>query len=280
MAIEVFAPAKINLALHVTGRRADGYHLIDSLVAFASIGDRVTVARTDQLSLEIAGPEAGGLKANADNLVLQAARLFDPGCTATITLVKNLPVASGIGGGSADAAATLKALATAYDRRVPEPAATMRLGADVPACMTGRPLRLSGIGDMIADVPPLPALDIVLVNPRIGLATPDVFAALTSRSNAPMHRQLPRWADPAAFCEWLCDMRNDLLEPATRLVPEIASILAAIRDTGCLFAGMSGSGATCFGLFPPDRGRAKVARDHLQAKHPEWWCRNGTLGTG
>lgn len=277
MAIEVFAPAKINLALHVTGRRADGYHLLDSLVVFASIGDRVTVTHSDRLALEITGPEAGGLTGGADNLVLKAARFFDPGCTVRITLVKNLPVASGIGGGSADAAATIKALAELYDRPIPEPADTACLGADVPACMMGRPLRLRGVGEGLSEVPGLPAIDIVLVNPRIGLATPRVFAQLTSRSNPPLEGRLPQWADPQAFCDWLGETRNDLLAPATRLVPEIALVLASIRDTGCLFAGMSGSGGTCFGLYPPDGGAAKSARDRVHAQHPEWWCQNGSF---
>ena len=277
MATEVFAPAKVNLALHVTGQRADGYHLLDSLVVFADIADRVTVAASDRLTLEITGPEASSIAADDDNLVLQAARFFDPACTARITLEKNLPVASGIGGGSADAAATIKALARLYGAPLPQPYQTASLGADVPACMMGRPLRLQGIGDVLSEIPALPALDILLVNSRVSLATPQVFAALASRRNSPLDRDLPQWDNPHDFCDWLAGTRNDLLEPAIELDPQIGIALELIRETDCLFAGMSGSGGTCFGLYPPNRGQAKAAQSYVQAKQSGWWCQSGKI---
>jgi 4-diphosphocytidyl-2-C-methyl-D-erythritol kinase len=273
MTIEVFAPAKINLALHVTGRRVDGYHLLDSIVAFASIGDRITVAEAPDLSLTIDGPMAAGLSTE-DNLVLRAARLLDPSGTAAIRLTKRLPVASGIGGGSADAAAALRALARLWNVPLPGPEATAELGADVPACLMGRALRLRGIGERLTPIS-LPAMSVLLVNPGIALATPAVFAALTNRNNPPLPEDLPDWPDATGFCRWLAEQRNDLLPPATSLAPRIAEVLDQMRDTDCLFVGMSGSGATCFALYPPDGHSAKAARSQLE--RPGWWLAHGAI---
>ncbi len=196
MAIEAFAPAKINLTLHVTARRADGYHLLDSLVAFADIGDRVTVAPADDVTLHITGPFASDLTAGPDNLVLRAAALFASGKGARITLDKHLPVASGIGGGSADAAATLVALAQLWDRPVPRNAVS--LGADVPACLDGRALRLTGVGERLEPLShPLPAASLVLVNPGVAVPTPAVFQALERRDHPPMPQALPKLRDVA-----------------------------------------------------------------------------------
>ena len=268
------APAKINLTLHVTGQRADGYHLLDSLVVFANIADQISVTPADRLSLTIDGPFAAGLAADDSNLVLRAARLLDPLGQAAIRLTKNLPVASGIGGGAADAAAALRALSRLWGVPVPDGAT---LGADVPACLHGRSLRLRGIGDRISDLPPLPALDIVLVNPGVAVPTPLIFKALTQKINPAMPQDLPHWPDAAAFCDWLADQRNDLLAPAAEIVPEINMVLAALRATGCLFAGMSGSGATCFALFAQDGHSAGSARDGLAATYPEWWIAAGQV---
>lgn len=277
MAIEEFAPAKINLTLHITGARADGYHDLDSLVVFAGIGDRVTVTAADALSLKLAGPEAGGLAAEHDNLVLRAARLLGPALGARIELWKALPVASGIGGGSADAAAALRALSRLTGRPLPAPGAAAGLGADVPACLYGRALRLRGIGDAIDDVPRLPPLDVLLVNPRVAVPTPAVFAALETKSNAPMEEELPDWPDAPAFCAWLGRHRNDLLAPARRLAPAIDEVLALVRETGCLHAGMSGSGATCFGLYPAGGGAAHAAAAHVRLRRPQWWIAAGAV---
>lgn len=269
-AITEFAPAKLNLCLHVTGRRPDGYHLLDSLVVFASVGDRVTVAPADALSLSVEGPEAAGLQAEADNLVLRAARATGV-AGADLLLHKALPVASGIGGGSADAAATLRALAR-LSGRTPAAAELTALGADVPVCLSGRPVRMQGIGEVLTPLPKLPPLSCVLVNPRVALATPRVFATLERRENAPLPTLPVGWDDAGALCHWLASAtRNDLAPPARALAPVIAEVEAALAALpGCLLARMSGSGATCFGLFArPDAAQA-AARTIRQAR-PGWW---------
>ena len=272
--VRVFAPAKINLCLHVTGQRADGHHLLDSLVAFAGIGDEVEVAASDRLSLTIDGPMGEALSVEG-NLVLRAARFLDPAGTAAIRLTKRLPIASGIGGGSSDAAAALRSLSALWQRPLPEPETTAALGADVPACMIGQALRLRGIGDQLTTLPRLPDLDVLLVNPGVPVPTPAVFAALTGRANPPLTDRLPHWHDATTFCRWLADQRNDLLPSAVTIAPVIAEVLEVIGQTGCLFAGMSGSGATCFGLYPSDGHSAKAACQ--QAQRPGWWVAHGPL---
>lgn len=273
---EVFAPAKINLTLHVTGRRTDGYHLLDSLVVFADVGDTIRVAPSDTLSLTIDGPEAAGLQVDDDNnLVLRAARFLSRDHGAAITLAKRLPVASGIGGGSADAAATLRALARLWDMPVPAPETATSLGADVPVCLTGHSTRMRGIGDDLTAVPDLPKLDILLVNPRVSVSTPDIFSALNSRTNPAMPDRLPAWKDAKDLASWLATQRNDLTAPAIQMQPAIATVLDALHSTDCLAHGMSGSGATCYALFPPNA--AEAARAQLSAAHPGWWCEAATL---
>ncbi len=264
-----FAPAKINLTLHVTGRRADGYHLLDSLVAFADVGDLVTAAAAHDLRLTVTGPMAAGLSDAGDNLVLRAARMLGPGRTATITLDKHLPLASGIGGGSSDAAAALRVLSRLWN--LPLPDRTGVLGADVPVCMDPRARRMSGIGEVLAEVLPLPPVWVVLVNPRVGVATADVFGALTVHDSAPMPEALPHWADTAALAAFLRDMRNDLERPAMLVQPVIGEVQAALRATDrCLVARMSGSGATCFGLYA-DQAAARAACAAISARNPGWW---------
>ncbi|MCE8515336.1 4-(cytidine 5'-diphospho)-2-C-methyl-D-erythritol kinase [Ruegeria pomeroyi] len=274
MAIEVFAPAKINLTLHVTGQRDDGYHLLDSLVVFADVGDTVRVTSADRLSLDIDGPEAGGLDAEPDNLVLRAARLLAPDRGAAITLTKRLPIASGIGGGSADAAAGLRALAQLWDMSLPEPEQALSLGADVPVCLSVMPRRMRGIGEQLDHVPPLPAMDILLVNPRVAVSTPTIFRTLAEKNNPPMERDLPRWRDLPDFAGWLANQRNDLALPAIAQQPVITEVIDALSEAGALFAGMSGSGATCFGLFSPDHPPAEPV---LRRRHPDWWCARGRV---
>lgn len=254
------APAKINLALHVTGRRADGYHLLDSLVIFTALGDRVTVG-PGPLSLRLTGPFADAIPDGADNLCLRAANSV--GAAAAITLDKQLPPAAGIGGGTADAAAVLRALGRAPDR--PE-----ALGADLPACLASRPLRMQGVGEVLTPLT-LPRLDLVLVNPRVAVPTPAVFAALTRRDNPPLPA-LPADPDGPALIDWLQDTRNDLQPPALRLAPVIADCLAALDRSGAALSRMSGSGATCFGLFP-DAAAASVAAARIAAAQPGWWVR-------
>jgi 4-diphosphocytidyl-2-C-methyl-D-erythritol kinase len=272
MATEVFAAAKVNLSLHVTGQRADGYHRLDSLVVFAAVGDTVRARSAPSLSLTIAGPQAGFLAADDSNLVLRAARLFGAQAGAALTLEKVLPVASGIGGGSADAAAALLALSRLWGLPVPDAADVLRLGADVPVCLAGRPVRMTGAGEELHPLAhPLPPAALVLINPGVALATPAVFAALDRRDHAPMPHSLPRLRDAGELAAFLRMMRNDLEPAATRLAPVIAAVRAALSaQRGCLLSRMSGSGATCFGLFA-DLPAASAAAEALKADHPGWW---------
>lgn len=273
MATDEFAPAKINLTLHVTGQRADGYHLLDSLVAFVDAGDRVAYsAQTggDRVALHVTGPQAAGVPEGADNLVLRAAGIMGIR-QGQFLLDKHLPPASGIGGGSADAAATLRLLSRLGGQGLPPLADQARLGADVPVCLAGRPCRMSGIGEVLAPVPPLPPVWVVLVNPGVALPTPAVFAALARRDNAPMPAALPRWRSAAEFAAWLRRMRNDLEAPARGLAPQIGQVVSALTGShGCMMARMSGSGATCFGLFADPLAAAAAARG-LARVEPGWW---------
>lgn len=274
MAIEVTARAKVNLALHVTGRRDDGYHLLDSLVAFAAMGDVITVEAAPSLALRLTGPFAAGLS-TTDNLVLRAARALHPGLGATITLDKRLPLASGIGGGSADAAATLLALSRLWSLPLPSPQAVLALGADVPVCLSGQPARMQGIGEALTPLA-LPPAGLLLVNPGIEVPTPQVFRALTRRDNPPLPPP-PGFPDAASLATWLATQRNDLEPPARQLAPAISDVLHALAATpGCLLARMSGSGATCFALYA-DAPAAETAAQALGAAHPGWWITPTTL---
>ncbi|HJU17612.1 MAG TPA: 4-(cytidine 5'-diphospho)-2-C-methyl-D-erythritol kinase, partial [Stellaceae bacterium] len=263
--VAAFAPAKVNLYLHILGRRSDGYHELDSLVAFADIGDRLLAAPAAQLSLALDGPEAASLAGlGEDNLVLRAARRLAAhagvSAGAALRLEKNLPAAAGIGGGSSDAVAALKALAALW--RVPADKAALaalgrELGADVPVCLYGRPAWVGGIGERITPAPGLPPAGIVLANPRIALPTAAVFAALglprgVGRREAlgQAGRFAPMPADAQELAHALALCRNDLTEAAVALVPEIGAALARLAALpGALLARMSGSGATCFALF-------------------------------
>lgn len=266
-----FAPAKINLALHVTGRRADGYHLLDSLVVFADLGDHVRLRPAPGLTLRVGGPMAEGVPVDARNLALRAARAAGAE-NVTIQLEKHLPAASGIGGGSSDAAAVLRALRDGCGLALPD---LLVLGADLPVCMAARTARMSGIGENVAPVDGIPPLSAVLVNPGIALSTPAVFAALSHRDGARMD-DIPAFPDAAQCAAWLRQQRNDLEGPACALEPAIADCLAALTGQGALLARMSGSGATCFGLFasPADAARAAGA---LGALRPDWWVRETLL---
>ena len=282
-AVAAFAPAKINLYLHVVGRQADGYHLLDSLVAFADIGDTVTAAPADGLSLAVSGPEAAALAdTGADNLVLRAARAYAAhhrvAAGAALHLTKNLPVASGIGGGSSDAAATLRALAVLWG--LPLDDAAMRiaasLGADIPACLDGRPLWLGGVGDRLLPLPGLPPLGVVLANPRRALPTASVFRARQGAfTTAAPPRVAPRNA--TALIGLLRPCCNDLAAAAIGLVPEIAVVLDRLAALpGAYLSRMSGSGATCFALFA-ERRAAEDAAAALAAAEPGWWVKAGAL---
>ena len=280
-AVTVFAPAKINLYLHVTGRRDDGYHLLDSLIAFADIGDTVTAEPAETLSLTVRGPEAAGLQQLGEgNLVLRAARSlaahYGIAPEARLTLDKQLPIASGIGGGSSDAAATLRALAGLWRCPIDAVGAiALELGADVPACLAGRPVWVGGVGERLHPAPSLPPLGIVLANPRRELPTADVFRA----RRGGFSQEAPRIdiSAPAALFALLSRCRNDLTDAAASLAPEIAVVLDRLaRLPDARLTRMSGSGATCFALFA-DREAASRAAAVLAETEPGWWVRAGTL---
>lgn len=272
------ARAKINLCLHVTGQRANGYHLLDSLVVFAETGDVITCAAADRLSLVLTGPERAGLTVGEDNLVLRAARAFGGRAGAAITLDKRLPVASGIGGGSADAAATLQALARLWQRDLPDAGTVLGLGADVPICLAGHPARMRGVGEVISPLPhALPPAYLVLANPRVQVSTPAVFRGLARKDNPPLPTDLPRLTTLADLAAFLRQQRNDLEAPARAAVPVIGDVTAALSaQPGCLFARMSGSGATCFGLFA-ERAAAQAAAGAIAAAQPGWWVQAAAL---
>lgn len=278
-----FAPAKVNLFLHVVGRRADGYHLLDSLAVFPNVGDWVQAQPDAELSLSVGGPFGDALAGESDNLVLRAARRLAEACSvparARLTLEKHLPVASGIGGGSADAAAALRLLARLWGVAVP-PDLAAGLGADVPVCLAAQAARMGGVGDRLAPPPRLPEFGIVLVNPGVAVATPAVFharAAMGAGFSSPV--TLPeQWPNAAAMAADLSRLGNDLQAPALAISPQIADVLVAL-DTlpGSLLARMSGSGATCFALFAsPATAQAAAA---LLARS-EWWAWGGTGSIG
>jgi 4-diphosphocytidyl-2-C-methyl-D-erythritol kinase len=272
----VIAPAKINLALHVVGRRDDGYHLIDTLVAFTRFGDRLTIGLADVDSFAVSGPFAAGLEADTSTLVLRARdalrTAFGPLPSVAITLEKNLPVASGIGGGSSDAAAALRTLARLWSLPVDADGLArigLALGADVPMCIASQPTRATGIGEQLHPLPHLPPLGIVLVNSGAPVSTAAVFGALAQRDGSPLP-DLPASFEFHTLCNWLELTRNDLQEPAGALEPSIGRTIAALRKAGGHFVRMSGSGATCFGLFESGN-LAKRAATALRARHPDWF---------
>jgi 4-diphosphocytidyl-2-C-methyl-D-erythritol kinase len=280
-AVTEHARAKLNLYLHVTGRRDDGLHLLDSLVVFTAAGDLVHAAPADDLSLSLTGPLAMALHGEPDNLVLRAARALATelgrSAQAHLTLDKRLPVASGLGGGSADAAATLRALCRLWHQPA-NPATLARLalalGADVPVCLASRPLRMGGIGERLEPAPELPDCGLVLVNPGVAVATASVFRARAGAFST--EAQLPaRWQDAAAMAADLRRLRNDLAVPARSLCPAIDAVLSALAaQPGCLLARMSGSGATCFGLFATPQIAAQAAPRLMR---DGWWAWGGGL---
>lgn len=268
-AVEEFAPAKVNLTLHIIGQRADGYHLLDSLVVFPGVGDVIRAEAADTLSLTVEGPMAEGVPTGPDNLVLKAARWLDAQKGAALSLTKHLPHPGGIGGGSSDAAATLRALSQLWDVRLPNAAETVALGADVPVCMsTDPPQIMRGIGDDLTFEPGLPPFWLVLVNPGVACATGAVFARLANKANLGMQAQqgFDGFRD---FAAWLTRQRNDLEAPAKAEAPVIGDVLSALAQDAAL-ARMSGSGATCFGLYET-QSQAEAAAARLQTTG--WWVR-------
>jgi len=278
--ISIQAPAKVNLYLHVTGRRSDGYHLLDSLFVFTTDGDVIRVQESETLSLKITGPYAGALPAKEDNIVLKAAgKLAEAAgmpAKAEIVLEKNLPVASGIGGGSADAAAALKALMRLWKITVPAEKLSeiaLSLGADVPSCLASRAVQVAGIGDVLTPAPSLPKLFVLLVNPNKPVSTPAVFKA-RKPVFSPACPFTEKVTDFEAFIKDLSRRHNDLCEAACQIEPSVRSVLQALSgDPVCRLARMSGSGGTCFGLFSC-AGDAFSCCERIKAAHPEWWFLN------
>lgn len=275
-----FAPAKVNLYLSVLGRRDDGYHLLDSLVVFAGVGDFIEASPGPRASLSTRGPRAGELGETDDNLVQRAARALGVAYelpAARLMLEKHLPVAAGIGGGSADAAATLRVLARLHglDHDLHDIAAA--LGADVPVCLRRKPARMTGIGDILLPAPGLPPFGLLLVNPGVAVSTKTVFNA---RSGAFSSAEIlpSAWPDVDCMARDLGRLRNDLQDVACRLAPGIGDLLdviAAIPD--CRLARMSGSGATCFGLFDTATAAEAAA---VALKRSGWWCWGGAPDAG
>ena len=278
--VRVFAPAKVNLCLHVTGQRDDGFHELDSLVAFADVGDDLWIQVANTISVTTEGPEAKAVPSDMNNLVLQVAALFKDLPGASFLLTKKLPVASGIGGGSADAAAAFRGLMAfwsdgAVDFDTYDPLASplgaelFDLGADIAMCLRSEPARATGRGETLTRVA-LPNIWAVLVNPRVPVSTPSVFKALDEKDNAALG-SIPEFRGVYHFVEWLQEQRNDLEAPALSLCPEIGDVRQALLQTnGCLLARMSGSGATCFGLYET-QAAAEAAAHHIKDRFPTWW---------
>ena len=279
--VSVRAPAKLNLYLHITGKREDGYHEIDSLAIFTASGDTIAIQPAplgSGIQFSSDGPFAPNMGPDNNNLVLQAARLLahEAGSAfrdVTIQLTKRLPVAAGIGGGSSDAAATLRALERFWDLGLSEDRLAelgLTLGADVPMCLRREPVFAGGIGEDLSDAPELPPLSLVLANPGVAVATPDVFKARTGGFSKPARFKGPI-EDEAALAKLLKKRGNDLTDAAISIAPVIKDVLKTIEDQpGCLLARMSGSGSTCFGLFA-DSAQADSARKAIHATQPRWW---------
>jgi 4-diphosphocytidyl-2-C-methyl-D-erythritol kinase len=275
--IKARAPAKVNLTLHVTGQRGDGYHLLDSLVVFADIADQLTAAPAPDLTLTVAGPFARGVPVDHTNLMMRAAQTLRAatGVTAgaALTLEKNLPHAAGIGSGSSDAAATIAMLAKLWGVAPLSAAAAeiLALGADVPVCMHApNPVRMSGIGEVLTAVPTLPAFALVLLRPPVDVPTGAVFDGLATKNGTPMS-PLPDLPDFEGFVRWLGAQRNDLQPPAQALAPQITATIAALQVLPeVAFAGMSGSGATCFAVVRDLNAAARIS-GQMQTAHPDWW---------
>jgi len=292
-AIRIAAPAKINLHLRVVGRRTDGYHLVDSLIAFAAVHDSLEVLPADAFGLTLTGPFAARLAAEGgENLVERAARMISDALglppAVTVNLVKRLPIAAGVGGGSADAAAAIRALAALWAPA--RPGADLSdgkllgfarsLGADVPVCLAGRAALVSGIGDFVRPVRRLPEAGLVLVNPGVPAPTKAVFYRRSGPFSPPSRLDpaaIANLGDAVDLARLLAPLGNDLTEAATELVPAIGDVLAALVESeDCLLAHLSGSGATCFGLYRNEGAAARAARA-IAAARPEWWVQPSRL---
>jgi 4-diphosphocytidyl-2-C-methyl-D-erythritol kinase len=267
------APAKINLFLHVGERRADGFHPLQSLAVFTDMGDVLEIEPADTLALAVDGPFAKGLDGEGDNLVLRAARALGSD-GAKLVLTKNLPVASGIGGGSSDAAAALRGLRALWNDSRDDAAlqaVAAALGSDIPVCLAATAAFMEGRGEILRGVEAMPRVPMLLVNPGVAVPTRDVFATLQTRSGAEMALPRGHFRDTADLLRFLETTRNDLETPARALEPVIGDVLTALAALpGALLSRMSGSGATCFGIFADD-DCCRRAADLLARAHPGWW---------
>lgn len=281
--VNAVARAKINLFLHVGERRDDGFHPLQSLAVFPDFGDRLNAEPADDFSLSVEGPFAAGLEGD-DNLVLRAGRALAERAgrapQAKVTLTKNLPLASGIGGGSADAAAALKLLSNLWQLKLDEKILReigAELGSDIPVCVRSQPAFMEGRGEILTPLASLPRLPLLLVNPGVAISTKDIFAALTARRGVTMKLSSSGFSDLADLLRFLELSNNDLEAPAKTEAPVISEVLAALaRTPGALFTRMSGSGATCFALMPDDSGAARAAA-LLKQKYPNWWVQPASV---
>ena len=269
--INEFAPAKINLCLHVTGQNGNGYHELDSLVLFTTFGDRISVSQDKDWTLKLSGPYGQDIPQGAENLVWRAAEMTTPGGGGIIQLEKNLPPAAGIGGGSSDAAAVIRALSKLYPNADRLELDLTDLGADVPVCMSAEFTLMGGIGEKLIRMGPPPSLPIVLVNPGVALNTAEVFQALEQKENPALPDDMPRSNDLSNWLNWLNAQRNDLELPAIKLRPVIGTVLAALNAfSGTKLARMSGSGATCFAITETAE-QCETLAALLQQHYPDWW---------
>ncbi len=278
------ARAKVNLALHITGQRKDGFHLLESLVAFPQIGDRIAIEPSDKLEMNVEGPFARDLQGDSDNLVLRAVRGFAEAAgieipSIKITLTKRLPIASGIGGGSSNAATALSLLEDMTGLYLPEEdlqRLATSLVADVPVCLEPEPQIMKGIGEDLSSGPEFPACGIVLVNPKIDVETPAVFKALDKKKNPAQPKAPDSFGTIADLTGYLENCRNDLQAAAVSVCPEISDVLSALNaDDRIAFARMSGSGATCFGLC--DLSDMRLIESDLRQARPDYWVSSGPL---
>lgn len=274
---KLMAPAKINLFLHITGKREDGYHLLQSAMIFVDVGDDLEFSRHDGLFLDVEGPFAGDMPDPHENLVCKAAQLlaaeYKMAASGQVTLTKKLPVASGIAGGSSDAAMALKGFARLWglpDEQNRLQKIAQKLGADVPACLYRQPVWAEGTGEKITRLPDMPEMHFVLANPMVPTPTPEVFRRFRNKFSPPLQFSGRR----KSASEWVADLkiyRNDLTDAALEVTPHIKDVLEALRQTpGCHFARLSGSGATCFGVY--DHPETAMAAVHLiRQRQPRWW---------
>ena len=272
-----FAPAKINLSLHLVGQKNDGYHLLDSIVSFVNIGDKISIEPGKSGELKVVGPFANDLPRSNHNLVLKAARLFNNIKFSRITLEKNIPVTSGIGGGSADAAATVRLFSKFYNKPELPVEKLISLGSDVPVCMQKGIVRMMGVGEKIINLSPAPKVGILLVNPRKALSTAKVFSAVKEKNNSGLNLQGSGEKNLNSWFDWINSMRNDLTASAIDLIPDIRFILdKLITCDGARVVRMSGSGATCFALFE-DFDLLQDAKLKIIKEFPSFWCESGEL---